>query len=63
MNIDECLEKLTDRHDALTQSVKLISHDIRTLGILVKEIAGGIRDLVVVARSHEQRIYRLENPL
>jgi prefoldin subunit 5 len=63
MNIDERLEKLTERHEALTQSAELITHDIRTLGILVKEIAGGIRDLVAVARSHEQRISRLENPL
>ncbi len=85
MNIDERLEKLTERHEALvqwtelksrsdqgrqeaiTQSVELLTHDIRQLGAEVKvingivsEIVKGINGLVAIARSHEHRISALE---
>jgi len=69
MTIDERLEKLVERHEALKQTVELIALEQReltknnqTLNVLVREIAGGIRDLVVVVRSHEQRISHLEGP-
>jgi archaellum component FlaC len=67
MTIDERLEKLVERHEALTQTVELISIDIRALEAesrvttaLVREIVGGIRDLGAIARSHEQRLSNLE---
>ena len=60
MTIDERLEKLVERHEALTQTVELIAIENRGLDALVREIAGGIRDLVAVVRSHEQRIANLE---
>jgi hypothetical protein len=74
MSIDERLEKLVERHEALTLSVELIAIENRKLDTLVTkiaienrkldalvaEIAGGIRSLVTVARSHERRISNLE---
>jgi prefoldin subunit 5 len=74
MTIDERLERLVERHEALTQTVELIALEQRefakeqreltknnqTLNVLVREIAGGIRDLVTVVRSHEQRISHIE---
>lgn len=60
MTIDERLEKLVERHEALTQTVELIAMENRGSDALVREIAGGIRDLVAIVRSHEQRISNLE---
>ena len=60
MTIDERLEKLVERHEALTQTVGLIAMENRGVDTLVREIARGIRDLVAGVRSHEQRISNLE---
>jgi len=67
MTIDDRLEKLVERHEALTQTVELITIDIRALEAesrvttaLVREIVGGIHDLAQIARSHEQRLSNLE---
>jgi len=64
MTIDERLEKLTERHEALTQTVELIAADNRQtaerMGKLVDRIdrlAGVAADIV---RSHEERINKLE---
>ena len=61
MTIDERLERLVERHEALTQTVELMALDNREIKGLVKEIAGGIRDVVAVVRSHEQHISDLED--
>lgn len=53
MTIDERLEKLTERHEALTQSVELLATEIR-------DIAGATGHLLEVAEIHERRIQRLE---
>ena len=53
MTIDERLEKLTERHEALTQTVELISIDVRLL-------TRNMIDLVTLVRSHEQRLSNLE---
>ncbi len=67
MNIDEWLAKLVERHAGLAQSVELLTienrqnaNSIAKLEVLVREITGGIRDLVTVVRSHEGRISGLE---
>jgi chromosome segregation ATPase len=75
MNIDERLDKLTERHEALTQNVALLSIDVKDLAGEVKKLTrdlqqvtnltramvGGIADLTTIVRSHEQRISGLEN--
>ena len=61
MTIDERLEKLVERHEALTQTVALIAMENRGVNALVREIGGGIRDLVAAVRSHEQRISNLKS--
>ncbi len=67
MNIDERLEKLAERHEALAQSVELLSLEgratdvrLQKLELIVREVTGGIRDLVSVVRSHEQRLSKIE---
>ncbi len=67
MNIDERLDRLVERHEALAQSVELLTKDIgelreglRDLGKFVGEIAEGTARLLHIAEIHEKRITRLE---
>ena len=64
MNIDERLERLSERHEALTQTVELMAarmedRDKRLDGVLT-QMAEGINRLLHVAEIHEQRIEDLE---
>ena len=60
MTIDERLEKLTGRHEALTQSVELMAAENRQRDRRMAEVMEGIARLLHVAEIHEQRIERLE---
>jgi prefoldin subunit 5 len=60
MNIDERLDRLTERHEALTQTVELITADIRNLTALMSQTDQFINQLAHIAAAHEQRIDRLE---
>ncbi|MGO4886028.1 MAG: hypothetical protein ACLP59_35170 [Bryobacteraceae bacterium] len=71
MTIDERLERLAERHEALTQSMELFQHDMaamraefnerfsRILDIVEKQ-AGNIDKLADLAHDHERRLERLE---
>lgn len=48
VTIEERLEKLTARHEALTQTVEVLTHDL------------GTARLLSVAENHEKRLNRLE---
>ena len=61
MNIDERLERLTERHEALSQSLELLTSDLQSLGKFVGEIAEGTARLLHIAEIHEHRITRLED--
>ena len=69
MTLDERLERLTERHEALTQTVELMAaenrdRDKRLDGILT-QMAEGITRLLHVAEIHEPRLdqhdIRLDN--
>jgi hypothetical protein len=64
LNIEERLEKLTERHQALTQTVELMAAENRDRdqrwGKTMDQIMEGIARLLHVAEIHEQRIERLE---
>jgi hypothetical protein len=71
MTIDERLERLTERHEALTQSMELFQHDMAEMRAAAAErdakynerfsrILDVVETLAATARSHEQRIERLE---
>jgi chromosome segregation ATPase len=53
MDIDQRLDRLTERHEALTQSVEL-------MGLQIATIMDALSKLVELAQSHERRIDRLE---
>jgi len=67
MSIEERLERLTERHESLTQTVELMAAENRQVAEENKqrdrrlgEIMEGLARLVHVAEIHEQRIERLE---
>jgi len=64
---DERLDRLTERHEALAESLQLLTADVQSLAQSVKEhdrILRGhadlIGDLARIAAGHEQRMQRLE---
>jgi archaellum component FlaC len=61
MDIDERLERLTQRHEALTQTVELLTKDLSDMKVLVNDIAEGTARLLHVAEIREKRISRLED--
>lgn len=74
MTIDERLDRLTERHEALTQTVEIIAAmqkenevRIRELGTYIREarrdvddLGRFIRALAEIVASHERRLDRLE---
>ena len=67
MTIDERLDRLTERHEALAQSLELFTVDVRALHAAVEANTSHIRaltdamtKLTKVVTIHEERIQRLE---
>ena len=60
MTIDERLDRLTERHEALTQSVEMMSKDIGVLKTIAEVGLDSIRRLERIAISHEVRIEDVE---
>jgi archaellum component FlaC len=60
MNIDERLEKLTERHEALSQTVEILTRDVNNMQSFIKDIAESTARLLHIAQIHEHRISRLE---
>ena len=63
MNIDERLDKLTERHEALTQTVELLAADMRDVVAAQKEnerilgqLMQGIARLLFIAEVHDKRL-------
>jgi Mg2+ and Co2+ transporter CorA len=70
MTIDERLDRLTERHEALTQTVELIAHMQRANEeaqkknqILLAGVADDLHSLARIAQAHEHRISDLEHGL
>ena len=65
MTIDERIEKLTECHEALTQSVEIMQHENeRKIGLLTTLMAQTHEDIAALARiaeAHEHRIDGLED--
>jgi hypothetical protein len=67
MTTDERLDRLTERHEALAESLQLLTADVQSLAQSVKEHdrvlrghADLIGDLVRIATAHERRLDRIE---
>jgi archaellum component FlaC len=67
MTIDERLERLTERHEALTQTVEHLARQgeeqngrLAQLAISVDRIVGVVEGLATIVASHERRLSGLE---
>ena len=61
MDIDQRLEKLTERHEALTQTVELIAHMQQQNEVLLGHVLESVDSLARIAHAHEHRITGLED--
>ena len=61
MTIDERLNRLTERHEALAQTVELLSLEIRQQAETVDALVKQISDLQDIIRTHESRGGHLES--
>lgn len=63
MTTDERLDKLVGRHEALTQSVELLSAHADATDRRIREVADIVSQLAQIVQRHERRLDRLEgNP-
>jgi chaperonin cofactor prefoldin len=60
MNIDERLDRLTERHEALTQSVELLRLQSQETDKQIAKLGEYINKIVRILESHEDRLLRLE---
>ena len=60
MTIDERLDRLTERHEALTQTVEIMASMQQRNEEAIFRLVGVVENLVQVARGHERRISGLE---
>jgi len=74
-NIDERLDRLTERHEALTQTVELMAAEMRDtrhlmdrvvnnvdeMAAAIRQLAGIVTELSKIVGTHETRIQRLED--
>lgn len=60
MSIDQRLDRLTERHEALTQTVELLAFSQQKNEKLMAEVLGAINDFARITRGHEDRSAHLE---
>ena len=60
MTIDERIERLVERHEALSQTVELLVEENKQRDRRMGEIMEGLASLVHVAEIHERRLTELE---
>lgn len=60
MTIDDRLERLVGRHEALAQTVEMMSRDIGQLLETAKHDGENIRALARIAEIHERSLTQLE---
>jgi hypothetical protein len=62
MDIDERLEKLTERHEALTQAVDLLAAMYQQNERRLAQVLDAINRLANIAEAHDVRLDDHENP-
>jgi len=61
MTMDERLDRLTERHEALTMNLELAARDLETLKTLAQQDGENIRALARIAEIHGRRITNPED--
>jgi hypothetical protein len=60
MTIDERIQALVERHEALTMSLELLTADVHQLRDTARQDGDNIRALARIAEIHERRLSALE---
>lgn len=60
MTTEERLDRLTERHEALTQSLEILHHEVQELVKASHQDGENIRALARIAEIHERRLTELE---
>jgi hypothetical protein len=60
MSIDERIEALTARHEALTMNLELIGRDLESMRARSQQDGENIQALARIAEIHERRLTHLE---
>jgi hypothetical protein len=60
MNIDERLEKLTERHEALTLSLELLTSGVQDLKTAAQQDGENIRGLARISEIRLRRLTHIE---
>ncbi len=60
MDFEKRIDKLTERHEALTQSVEMLTQDVREMQAAMSTVREGIEGLLRIAELQHDRITRLE---
>jgi methyl-accepting chemotaxis protein len=60
MTVDERIERLTERTQAIAESLELVVIQVRELGHSIDKDAENIRALARIAEIHEHRLTHLE---
>ncbi len=60
MTIDERLDRLTERHEALTQTVEILARTTHEHTQQITDIMEAAARLLHIAQIHEKRLTRLE---
>jgi hypothetical protein len=60
MNFEERIDRLTDRHEALTQSVEMMQRDLDTMKGIAQTALDSINALARIAERHERRITHID---
>ena len=61
MNFEESLERLKERHEALTMNLELLARDTENLLTTSRQDGENIRALARIAEIHERRLTHLED--
>jgi hypothetical protein len=61
MTFEESIDRLKERHEALTQSVELLLAETRELRVVSEQDGENIRALARIAEIHERRLTDLED--
>jgi prefoldin subunit 5 len=62
MNIEESLEKLAERHEALTQAVDLLAGMLQENERRMAQVLDAINRLANIAEAHDVRLDDQEHP-
>jgi archaellum component FlaC len=62
MSFEESIEKLKERHEALTQTVEIIASMQKETERRLQDVVGAVAALLQIVQSHERRLDNLDNP-